>query len=301
MMPDPPDWLVIEVSSFQLETVTEFRPEIGLLLNLLPNHLDRHGNMEIYRNLKFRLFEKMTETDTAIVPFNLCRTVGKKNDRLPDSGKKRLQIWKTFGTEEEADFRYDNGRVGKIDLQGTWFANDMLGSSAAAVAAVCDACKIPPEAMKESALSFEPLPHRTQFVAEIGGVTFIDDSKATNLAAMCAALKMVSGRIHLIAGGRSKENDFSFAKDLLVKRVLRLYLIGEASSAMQAAWKDRVECLPCETLENAVCSAWGHAKAGDTVLLSPACTSYDQFRSFGERGDCFAAAVRRLRKMDADS
>ena len=140
-----------------------------------------------------------------------------------------------------------------------------------------------------------------QKVAELDGVTYIDDSKATNLAALCAALRMCRGRVHLIAGGRAKESDLSFAKDLLVQQVSRLYLIGEASEAMQAAWAGSVECLPCETLERAVSVAWESAEPGDTVLLSPACTSFDQFRSFCERGEVFAREVGRLKRECVDA
>lgn len=290
MLPVVPDWLVIEVSSFQLETVDTFRPEVGVLLNVLPNHLDRHGDMETYRNLKLSLFGNMRETDTAVLPFA----------GFSDLGKNLSNVWKTFGHEAEADFRYLGGFVGAIDLRGTCFENDILGPSAAAVAAVADACGLPEQVVRQSAVDFEPLEHRMQTVAEIGGVTFIDDSKATNLAAMCAAVKMCRGRVHLIAGGRSKEHDLSFAKDLLAQRVERLYLVGEASSAMQAAWDDAVECLPCGTLEQAVQAAWEQAEPGDTVLLSPACTSFDQFSSFGERGDCFSAAAQQLGRGDAE-
>ncbi len=277
-----PDWLVMEVSSFQLETVQEFRPDIGVLLNILPNHLDRHQSLETYRNLKFRLFEKMTSNDTAMVPTAL----------FPAIEKKSSNAWKTFGTEIGSNVRYIDGHVGSINLRGTLFANEVLRPAAAAVAGVCEICGIEPAAVETSARTFEPLPHRMQFVTKIGGVNFIDDSKATNLAALCAALKSSSGNVHLIAGGRSKEHDLTFAKDLLVQRVKRLYLIGEATSMMRAAWEDSVKCLSCKTLERAVTAAMTYARSGETVLLSPACASFDQFRSFGERGDCFVSAVQ---------
>lgn len=295
MLPEIPDWLVIEVSSFQLETVREFRSDIGLLLNVLPNHLDRHGSMEAYRNLKLRLFENMQDSDTAILPFGFFQTLEKSGENIPVPGKSDRRFsshWKTFGTEEGGDFRYSGGRVGGIDLNGTLFANEILGTAGAAVAAVCAACGIPEAAVEAAAREFQPLPHRMALVAEIGGVTYVDDSKATNLAAMCAAIRICSGKVHLIAGGRAKEKDFSLAKDLLAQRVSHLYLIGEASGAMQDAWGDVVRCDVCGTLEQAVNAAKRQARPGETVLLSPACTSFDQFRDFNERGDCFAAAVR---------
>ena len=285
MLADVPNWLVIEVSSFQLETVREFRPDIGLLLNVLSNHLDRHGNMDVYRDLKLRLFENMTEVDTAILPPDLAYRLKNKDAS-------------TFGAESDAEFLYQNGRVGMIDLRGTRFANEILGAAGAAVAAVCAACGIPSAAVEASARVFEPLPHRSALVAEIDGVKYVDDSKATNIAAMCAAVKMCAGNVHLIAGGRPKESDFSLAKDLLAQRVSHLYLIGEASGMMQAAWGDAVRCSSCGTLEKAVEAAQKQALPGDTVLLSPACTSFDQFRDFNERGDCFAAAVCGLSGKD---
>jgi UDP-N-acetylmuramoylalanine--D-glutamate ligase len=287
MLPYVPDWLVIEVSSFQLETVHEFRPDVGLLLNVLPNHLDRHKTMEVYRRLKLSLFDHMVPPDVAVIPEEMRPILGTANG----TGSR---LWKTFGTQVDADFRYADGRVGVIDLNGTRFANEILGPAAAAVAAVCAACGIPPEAVEASARAVEPLPHRMAPVAEIGGVHYIDDSKATNVAALCAALRMCPGTVHLIAGGRAKEKDFSLAKDLLAQRVSHLYLIGESSSAMRDAWGDAVWHVSCETLEQAVKAAQAQALPGETVLLSPACTSFDQFRDFNERGDCFAAAVRGL-------
>jgi UDP-N-acetylmuramoylalanine--D-glutamate ligase len=287
MLPEVPDWLVVEVSSFQLETVKEFHPHIGVLLNVLPNHLDRHGDLETYRALKMRLFENMTEENTAIVPFCV--------DLRP------FAVKKTFGVEKDASYRFVDGKVGEVDLSGTYFDNEVLGAAAASVVAVGEACGISTTVLESSAKKFEPLPHRMQTVAEIDGIRFVDDSKATNLAAMCAALRMSRGRVHLIAGGRAKENDFSFAKDLLAQRVSRLYLIGEASTAMQSAWEKTVECIPCQTLERAVAVAWGNAGPGDTVLLSPACTSFDQFGSFAERGEAFAREAARLVVSDAEA
>lgn len=295
MRPGAVDWLVIEVSSFQLETVQEFRPDIGVLLNVLPNHLDRHGSMDAYRDLKLRLFEKMGADDVAVMPCDLFNDIKRS---LPSFVPQHLNCWKTFGPETAADFVYADGTVRggsqQIDLRGTRFDNEILGPAAAAVVAVTAACHLPMGVVEASARDFDPLPHRMEPVAEINGIRFIDDSKATNLAAMCAAVKMCKGRIHLIAGGRAKEKDLSFAKDLLAQRVTRLYLIGEASEAMLASWDKVVTCTPCGTLEKAVSNAWGQAGSGDVVLLSPACTSFDQFSSFNERGEIFARAVKQL-------
>jgi UDP-N-acetylmuramoylalanine--D-glutamate ligase len=190
--------------------------------------------------------------------------------------------------------RFVAGRVGECDLRGTYFDNAVRGAAAAAAVAVWEAIGLAPELLERAARAFKPLPHRMQVVAEIDGVRYVDDSKATNLAGMCAALRMIPGRVHLIAGGRPKENDWSFAKDLLAQKVSRLYLIGEACDAMQAAWAGCVDCAICGTLERAVDAARESAEPGESVLLSPACTSFDQFSSFGERGDAFVREVTRL-------
>lgn len=299
MLPEIPDWLVIEVSSFQLETIDQFQPDVGLLMNVLPNHLDRHGTMENYRRIKLSLFENMQENQTAVLPFGLLQTL---KSETPSGGETPLftSVVKTFGTESGADFCYENERVGSVNLNGTLFANEVLGVAGAAVAAVCSACNVPASAVETSARQFKPLPHRMTPVAKIDGVRYVDDSKATNLAAMCAAIRMCPGKIHLIAGGRPKESDFSLAKDLLAQRVSQLYLIGESSGVLRAAWEDVVPCNLCETVERAVAAAHSQAVAGETVLLSPACTSFDQFSSFNKRGECFAAAVKGLIEKDVN-
>lgn len=232
MLPEVPDWLVMEVSSFQLEAVHEFYPHIGVLLNVLPNHLDRHGDLETYRNLKLRLFDHMHDAGTAIVPFDFLQPL--ERNGIPEQRISR--VWKTFGVEEGAEVRFEGGRVGDVDLSGTYFDNEVLGPAAAAVTAFWEICGLPREILEQAARRFKPLPHRMQTVAEMDGVHYVDDSKATNLAAMCAALRMTSGRVHLIAGGRPKESNWSFAKDLLEQRGSHLYLIGEACGAMQTAW-----------------------------------------------------------------
>jgi len=186
-------------------------------------------------------------------------------------------------------------RFFEVDLTGTYFDNEVLGSAAAAMVAVSEACRLPPKAVEASARTFKPLPRRIETAAKINGGWFSDDSKATNLAGMCAAIRISSRPVHLIAGGDLKETNLSFVKDLLAQQVSQLYLIGEASEMMQAAWGDSLACYSCETLEEAVSAEWGCAVPGDTVLLSQACNSLDQFGSFGERGEVFVREVFRLK------
>ncbi len=281
------DWLVLEVSSFQFETVSEFRPDVGVLLNVLPNHLDRHGDMMTYERMKLRMFSMMKEGDVGIVPDDwLARNGGSWKER----GAGRFI---TFGASSSSVFRYGDGAVlqdGKLALSlgGTMFANPVLGLAAAAAAAAVSSCGLPCESVEVAARSFTPLPHRLQELEKHGDIRFVDDSKSTNMAALGAALKGTSGRVRLIAGGRHKGDDVSAVRGLLAEKASGVYLIGEAAELLFSAWRDIVPCAVCKTLERAVQAACAESRPGDTVLLSPGCLSWDQFSDFGERGDAFA-------------
>jgi UDP-N-acetylmuramoylalanine--D-glutamate ligase len=282
------DWLVIEVSSFQLETCVEFRPDIGVLLNVLPNHLDRHGAMETYADLKARLFACQREGDAALTPsdWNPTATGGA-------GGPGRRM---TFGAEPGADFRFEPGRLiekggVEISISGSYFANEVLGTNAAALLGAARAAGLSVHSIQRALGGFVPLPHRAQPVGEHQGVLYVDDSKATNLSAMMASIRMQPHPVWLIAGGRPKESDFSAAVPLLKERVKGALLIGEAASAMAAAWSPVIPCTVCDTLECAVKEARSRAAAPEVVLLAPACTSYDQFPSYVQRGEAFQKFV----------
>lgn len=289
-------WNVLEVSTFQMETAVDLRPDVGILLNIHPNHLDRHGDMETYTALKAKIFSNTFGNDACIVYEPLLGNI-----RHLSKGKGR---WISFGMSKTSDYRYEDGKVfrgtqTKGEFTGTHFGNDILGLTAAAVVAGIEACGLDPECAVRAAKFFNPLPHRMQLVREIGGVKFINDSKATNLAAMAAALKMSSGKVRLIAGGLVKEKDFSFVKELLAQKVIGVYLIGQALEEMASAWSDVVPCFRCMTIDKAVVKAWNDACAGETVLLSPATASFDQFRNFEERGGVFARLVKDLVEEEA--
>lgn len=289
----PPEWLVAEVSSFQLETVTAFRPEVGVLLNVLPNHLDRHHDMAAYTALKARLFAQAGPDDVAIVPQALAADI-----RRLAGGRGR---WLTFGGEDGADYVFRGGRVlreGKpaADLSGTVFDHPVLGVNAAAVVAAVEACGLPGACAAAAARGFQTLPHRLQQLPSRRGVHFVNDSKATNLAALAAALRVLPGGVRLIAGGLSKETDFTPVLGLLRERARGVYLVGRAAEAMGAAWDRHVPCRLCKTLDVAVRQAWQDAQPGETILLSPACASYDQFRNYAERGECFINSVENIER-----
>lgn len=277
------DWLVLEVSSFQLETVQQFGPDVAVVLNVLPNHLNRHGTMECYRRTKAKIFGTVTAGGICIVPAELLDTF------RADAGAGRH--WVGFG--EGGDYQFCEGRVFQglepvLDLTGTLFDSPTIGScTGAAVAAVCAAAGLDFGAFERAARAFKPLRHRLQRLGEVDGVRFVNDSKATNLAAMAAALTASGHNIHLIAGGLPKESDYTFVKEILAERVRTLYVIGQASRAMSEAWNRVCPCVECGTLEGAFSKAVEAAEKGDTILLSPGCASFDQFSSFEERGDVF--------------
>ncbi|MBN1268075.1 MAG: UDP-N-acetylmuramoyl-L-alanine--D-glutamate ligase [Kiritimatiellae bacterium] len=288
--PEADPW-VLEVSSFQLETVREFRADVGVLLNLNPNHLDRHGDMQTYTAMKARLFARAKETDTCVVPQALLPSL-----RELSGGRGR---WLTFGATGGADYVYRPGAVLSGDavvarLDGTLFDNGVMGPSAAAAVAALAVFGVSGEDAESALRRMKPLPHRMQKVAEARGVVFVDDSKATNLAALAAALRMAKGPVRLIAGGLAKEKDFAAVTDVLARRVESVYLIGASSADMAAAWSAAVPCRSCGTLDVAVRRAYDDARSGETILLSPGCASFDQFRNFEERGQCFIKMVKSL-------
>lgn len=294
---DPaPDWIVAEVSSFQLETVDRFAPDVGILLNLNPNHLDRHGTMDVYTAMKARLFARQAAGQTAVLPCDAPEAV---RSAVPAAARRV-----TFGLTDTSDYRYEKGAVtggsSRVPLVGTIFDNEVMGVTAAACVAAMEGGGVHLGGVEVAAKAFERLPHRMQTVAVVGGVTFIDDSKATNLAALSAGIRMAGAPVRLIAGGLLKETQLDSVKKILVNQVRGVYIIGKYSRLMASAWKDCVPCSECGGLREAVNRAWSEAQAGEVVLLSPGCASFDQFKSFEDRGEQFSGFVRDIQKGERD-
>ncbi len=285
------DWLVLEVSSFQLETVREFRAELGLLLNLVPNHLDRHGDMATYRRAKAQLFARSGPDDICLV-HEVCAD----EVRAEAGGAGR---WLTFGLRATSTFFYRDGRIWegdreRADLRSSYFGNEVLGANAAGVIGALASGGLEVAAAERVARVFQPLPNRMELVAEARGVRWVNDSKATTLTALGAAVRMCGGPVRLIAGGLLKEKDLTSVKEVLAQRAAGVYLIGKASEEMAAAWSGIVPCYACETLAMAVQKAGREAQPGETILLSPGCASFDQFKDFEDRGERFRQLVRPL-------
>ena len=286
------EWAVVEVSSFQMEHTRTFNSDIAILLNLQADHLDRHADMAEYKALKLKLFSVMQPGTLALLPADFA-----DDGAMPDGvGVQR------FGAEAtDADWAYArhyvtgraDGAVFEVGLRGSWFDNEVLGAAAAAGTAALCRMGLDRKQIENGLSGFKPLPHRVQEVAiSKQAVRFVDDSKATSLAATAAALRMVRKPVRLIAGGLLKENDLESIKELLTQTSEKVYLIGQCADQMFQAWSTSVSCEVCGTLECAVALAARESQAGETVLLSPGTASFDQFKSYQERGKRFSELVR---------
>lgn len=280
-------WVVLEVSSFQLEAVEEFRPDIGVLLNIQPNHLDRHGDMRTYAAAKARLFARMGPGARAVVPRGDLSSIREW------AGQPEGVEWWTFGDPDTADAGCRDGVILRgervwADLRTTAWDHPVWGIHAAALGLALEAAGAVPADLEAAARGFSPPPHRFQELGSANGIRWIDDSKSTSLAATAAAVRAVGGGVRLIAGGRSKESDVRGVLPILQECVAAAYLIGEAADTLAAAWGETVPCVRSGTLEEAVRRAAREARPGETLLLSPGCTSFDQFAGYEERGEAFA-------------
>ena len=286
--------VVAEVSSFQLESAGCFAPRVGILLNITPDHLDRHGSLEAYGRIKMRLFAHQGAGDVAIVNGDdpLCRNLAQG---LPG-------VLQTFGHEADhtaviagktVRARVD-GQVEEYSLAGTALGNSVgLQNSAAAILAA-RAMGVGREAIAGALRAFRLLPHRLELVNEIDGVRYYNDSKATNTGAVLGALEEFDGNVLLIAGGRDKGDDYRLLRPAVADSVRLLITIGEAAGLIEAALADVVETVRALSLHEAVTLAARRARRGDTVLLSPACASFDMFTSYGHRGSEFRKEVAAL-------
>jgi UDP-N-acetylmuramoylalanine--D-glutamate ligase len=297
----PDTVIVLEISSFQLETVRAFRPKVAVVLNVTPDHLDRHRTFEIYTDAKARIFENQQPDDFAALNADDPTCVAM-------AGRTRAQVF-WFSRLKEVQqgawikdgnivFRDKKGQrellqVSDIPLKG---AHNLENVLAAACAGILMGCA--PEKIRQAVHDFKAVEHRLEFVATIGGVDYYNDSKATNVDATIKALESFPANIHLILGGKDKGSDYTVLNDLLRQRVKRVYTIGAAAAKIEvqivSAKNGGPEVVHAETLENAIRKAHASAMAGDVVLLAPACASFDQFKSYEHRGKAFKEIVHSL-------
>jgi UDP-N-acetylmuramoylalanine--D-glutamate ligase len=290
-----PDAVVVcEVSSFQLEDTVAFAPEGAVLLNLQPDHLDRHGTFEAYRAAKLRIFANQGNDDVAVAPAGLG---------VEDLGGCARRI--CFGTGPDAEMAERAGQLwwadepllaaDEIRLRG---AHNRLNAMAAA--AVCLARGVDIDAVRDGLRTFAGVEHRLEEVATVDGVLYVNDSKATNVDSTLVALQSFAGTpVHLILGGRGKGQDFAPLRAPVAAGCAGVYLIGEAAPALRDVLGDGAR--DCGDLERALDAAHAAAQPGEVVLLSPACASFDQFEDFEARGRAFKALVDARQARSASS
>jgi UDP-N-acetylmuramoylalanine--D-glutamate ligase len=289
--------VVLEVSSFQLETIETFRPKISVVLNVTPDHLDRHGTFAAYTDAKARIFENQQAEDFAVLNADDPTCV-----ELALRTKAEI-CWFSRKKEVENGAYVRDGRVLFLDKKGQreiMLASEIPLKGAHNVentlAAICvgalTGCK--PELIRKAVQNFKAVEHRLEYVATVRGVEYYNDSKATNVDATIKALESFPANIHLILGGKDKDSDYTQLNNLLRERVKRVYTIGSAAGKIESQIKEAAAIDHAGTLESAVNHAAAAAKPGDIVLLAPACASFDQFQNYEHRGKTFKELVQAL-------
>ncbi len=287
----PFDVLTVEVSSFQLEAIETFHPSISLWLNFAPDHLDRYRSVADYRAAKLRIFENQTDTDVAVV---------NGIEKFPAICPRKI----TFSAySNQADFQLSDGaivyqnqavlRLSDTKLRGLHNIENLMATLAAGMARGLSFKEMVPPLCE-----YEPRPHRCEFVREVSGVEYVNDSKATNLDAVDKALRAQSKPVILIAGGKDKGFSFDPLRSLVKEKVRSTILIGEMADSIRRSWSGAVECEIANSLADAVERAHASAKHGEVVLFSPGTSSFDMFKSYADRGDQFRALVRALPQTD---
>ena len=301
------NYIVAEVSSFQLESIRDFRPKGAVILNITPDHLDRYHSLEEYCDAKARIFENQVEGDFLLLNADDPEAVKAMSEKLKVKSEKPRIFY--FSRKREVEGIYSReGRVycnfpesslitrhsllingEEIRIKGVHNLENAMAASAMALLAGS-----PLEAVRDSLREFPGLEHRLEFVREIDGVKYFNDSKGTNIGAVVKSLESFNVPIILIAGGRDKAGDFSILRDLVKERVKAIVLIGEATEKIKRSLGDLTEILMAKNLQEAVEISRSISTKGDVVLLSPACASFDMFADFEDRGRQFKKIVTEL-------
>ncbi len=295
------DIIIAEISSFQLETVRDFKPAVAVLLNITEDHLDRHGTLEEYSRLKVRLFENQTIAEHAVLNYDdaACRRIGSEiesntvwisqnvSGKMPGVYLRFGEILSTLDGEELVGLERD------IAIPGPHNRTNALASVATA-----KLLKVPSVVIRETLREFPGLEHRLERVGILNGISFINDSKATNVDSVFYALQSFDAPIVWIAGGRPKKPDFAKLLDLVAIHVRAMVLIGESKRLLEEVFSDFTDRYYANSMEQAVLLAYRLARKGDIVLLSPGCTSFDMFSDFEERGRVFKKIVKQLEEKE---
>jgi UDP-N-acetylmuramoylalanine--D-glutamate ligase len=302
------DFIVVEVSSFQLESIEDFRPRVASIINITPDHLDRYHSLKDYSDAKARIFENQEEEDFLVLNADDPETMKVKSGKLKVKSQKPTTIY--FSRRQEVEgLYYRDGRIycnlpdllpispnsslisaDEIRIKGVHNLENAMAASAMALLAGC-----PVEAVTDSLKEFRGLEHRLEFVRELRGVRYFNDSKGTNIGAVLKSLESFSQPVILIAGGRDKAGDFSQLRRLVKEKVKALVLMGEAAEKIKKALGDITDTMTAADLRDAALMAQSVSAEGDVVLLSPACASFDMFADFEDRGRQFKKIVMELK------
>lgn len=286
---NPPTVVSLELSSFQLETISTLHPVVAVWLNFAPDHMDRYPTVEAYRAAKLRIFQNQTAADSAVV---------RTGEELPDLAARVV----TFSTENPSADWYSKGQTivhrGAVwldmerdtSLRGLHNAENTMAALAA-----CQALGISAPMMQEALQGYAPPPHRCELIRTLDGVEYLNDSKATNLHALESALRSQTRPVVLIAGGKEKGLDYTPVVPLLVKKALAVVTFGQIARPLAALFSQAIHCESVSTLAAAVATARSLAPRGSTVLLSPGTSSFDQFTGYEQRGNTFRDLVHQLR------
>lgn len=289
-----PDWNVLEVSSYQLETTENFHPHISLILNITDDHFERHKNMAGYIEAKAKIWKNQTEKDFLIYNPNdvhvLKAVEGAICKKIPFSSTEHVKG--IYWDSEESLVSQISGStrtysLKKASLKGLHNIENMM-----AAIAVAEIVGIPQEIIEKSLQEFKALPHRLEFVRELDGVQYYDDSKGTNVGAVGMSLASFEEPVVLILGGKDKGGDYRILRALIKNKCRGIVLIGEATPLIAQALEGTVPLVEADSMQQAVLQAKEIAQSGDVVLLSPACSSFDMFRDYKHRGDEFQKWVR---------
>jgi UDP-N-acetylmuramoylalanine--D-glutamate ligase len=286
-------WNVLELSSFQLETISEFRAHIGLALNVTQNHLDRHHTFENYAAAKGRLFETQRAEDFAVLNAEdpVCAAYAKCTAATVQWFSSRRDV--SPGASLRGETLLLDGRplmeAGEIPIRGRHNVENVLAAAVAAARA-----GVEPERIAAAVRTFQAVEHRLEFVRQIAGIDFYNDSKATSVDATLKALDAFQGGLWVILGGKDKGLDYSVLRAPLAERAHAALLIGAAAPKIEGQLRGALPLVSAGTLDAAVEHAFCHGRPGDTILLAPACASFDQFKSFEHRGEIFKQIVNRL-------
>ena len=286
---NPPAAVALELSSFQLETISTLHPVVSIWLNFAPDHMDRYPTVEAYRAAKLRIFENQTAADTAVI----------RSGELISGLKAKMVTFSTL--DRDADWFSEGSSI--VHRGETWMEIDRDTSlrglhnaeNTMAAMAAGDALGISPATMREALHGYAPPPHRCELIRTLDGVEYLNDSKATNLHALESALRSQTRPVVLIAGGKEKGLDYSSVMPLLSEKALAVVTFGQIARPLADLFATAVSCQSVSTLADAVATARGLAPRGSTILLSPGTSSFDQFNGYEQRGNTFRDLVHQLR------